>query len=103
MVDSTHRGTGEDFAERFEELQREVAALTKTIGRRAENGAGANGHGLGAKAERLAGKSRKAMRLAMKKGKAAISGVESTVSANPLASVAVAFGVGVLLGRLIRR
>ena len=103
MADTAQRIKGEDLSERFEELQREVAALTETIGRLAGNDRGANGHGLGARADRFAGKSRKAMRLAMKKGKAAISGVESTVSTNPLASVAVAFGLGVLLGRLIRR
>jgi ElaB/YqjD/DUF883 family membrane-anchored ribosome-binding protein len=103
MADTAQRSKDEALSERFEELQREVSALTETIGRIAGNDRGANGHDLGNKAERLARKGRKAMRLAMTKSKAAISGVESTVSANPLASVAVAFGVGVLLGRLIRR
>ncbi len=103
MADTAQRNKDDAFSERFEELQREVSALTETIGRLAGGDGGASGHGLGNRAERLARKGKKAMRLAMTKGKAAVSGVESTVSANPLASVAVAFGLGVLLGRLIRR
>ena len=103
MADTAQRVKGEDLSERFEELQREVGALSETIGRLAGNGRSANDHVVGAKAERLARGGKKAMRFAMARGKAALSGVESTVSANPLASVAVAFGLGVLLGRLIRR
>lgn len=102
MAEATQRDKSENFSERLEELRRDVSSLAETISEMTGT-AKANGHGVGAKAERLAGRSRKAVHMAMAKGKAAISGVESTVSANPLASVAVAFGLGVLLGRLIRR
>lgn len=103
MVDTAQRVKDEDFSQRFADLQREVSELTETIGRLAGNGRDASSHGTGDKAERLARRGRKAMRLAMAKAKTAVAGVETTVSANPLASVAVAFGLGVLLGRLIRR
>lgn len=100
MIEATHRRQNEDFSEQLEALRRQVLSLSEAMGTATGRG---KANGLDEKAERIASKGKKAMRMALAKGKAAVSGVETSVSANPLASIAVAFGLGILLGRMIRR
>lgn len=100
MIEATHRRQNEDFSEQLEALRRQVSSLSDAMGTATGR---SKANGLDEKAERIASKGKKAMRMALEKGKAAVSGVETSVSANPLASIAVAFGLGILLGRMIRR
>ena len=99
MADTAQSTKMEELSEQVEELKRELSALSGTIGDMADTGKGA----VGEQAERFARKGKKAMRAAMRKGKAAVNGMETTIADNPLASVAVAFGVGIVVGRLLRR
>jgi ElaB/YqjD/DUF883 family membrane-anchored ribosome-binding protein len=87
-----------DVSEQIEALRKQLSSLSKTVEDLLSDGAD-----IGGKTKGLVRKGSKAMHEAVEQGKAAISGIESTVSANPLVSVAVAFGIGFMVGRLIRR
>jgi len=94
MADKTANSDAGDF----ESLQKELSRISELVDDLMSGRTPA-----GERAQRLLRKGKKVVGKAVSKGKAAVSSVESTVSDHPLASVAVAFGVGVLLGRLIRR
>ena len=97
MADPASR-TQDDVSEQIEALRKQLSSLSKTVEDLLSDGAD-----IGGKTKGLVRKGSKAMHEAVEQGKAAISGIESTVSANPLVSVAVAFGIGLMVGRLIRR
>jgi len=97
MTDPASRMQG-DVSEQIEALRKQLSSLSKTVEDLLSDGAD-----IGGKTKGLVRKGSKAMHEAVEQGKAAISGIESTVSANPLVSVAVAFGIGLMVGRLIRR
>ncbi|MGD9536860.1 MAG: YqjD family protein [Alphaproteobacteria bacterium] len=99
MADTAQRGKTEELSEQIEELRRELSTLSDMMSDIIDTAKGdAEGQ-----VDDLVRKGKRAMRSAARKGKAAISGVETTISDNPWASVAVAFGLGIVLGRLLRR
>lgn len=99
MADTAQRGKTEELSEQIEELRRDLSTLSDMM----SDVIGKSKGNVGGQADDLARKGKQAMRSAMRKGKAAISGMETTIADNPWASVAVAFGVGIVLGRLLRR
>lgn len=100
MADTAQRGKTEELSEQIEELRRELSTLSDMMSDIIGSRSKGNAEG---QIDDLVRKGKQAMRSAARKGKAAISGVETTISDNPWASVAVAFGLGIVLGRLLRR
>jgi ElaB/YqjD/DUF883 family membrane-anchored ribosome-binding protein len=89
----------EELSEQIERLRRDLSSLSDLMEDLIDRPKG----NAGDDADDLVHRGKRAMRSAMRRSKEAISGVEGTIADNPWASVAVAFGLGIVLGRLLRR
>lgn len=84
-------------------LRSDVRKLTEDLSRAAQTGAAAASEEAQAELKRLRADLDDLYQRARSKGKASLESVEEQVERNPLASLAVAFGVGLLLGKLLDR
>jgi|SRR5690554_642666 len=84
-------------------LRSDVRKLTEDLTRAAQTGASAASEEAQAELRRLRSDLDDLYHRARSKGQASLESVEEHVERNPLASLAVAFGVGLLLGKLLDR
>ena len=84
--------TADDLKADFDQLRDDMSALMKTVSRLADNG----------QRESVA-KIKQAGHLATDRARQGVELAENTVVQNPLTSVLVAFGSGLLIGKLIKR
>jgi ElaB/YqjD/DUF883 family membrane-anchored ribosome-binding protein len=84
--------SAEDLQADFEQLREDMSALMKTVTRMADNG----------QREGLA-KIKQAGAAATDRARHGIESAENTIVQNPLTSVLVAFGGGLLIGKLLSR
>jgi ElaB/YqjD/DUF883 family membrane-anchored ribosome-binding protein len=84
--------TADDLRADFDQLRDDMSALMKTVSRLADNG----------QRESIA-KIRNVGTAATDRARQSIETAEKTVVQNPLTSVLVAFGGGLLLGKLFKR
>lgn len=103
MAEAARRDATDDIAEQVKALREDLAKLAETVGDLAVDEAEAFNGRVRRKADRLVKKGRKVARNAAARGRKAVDGLEHAVEAEPLVSVAVAFGVGMVIGRLMQR
>ena len=84
-------------------LRSDVKKLTEDLSRAAQTGATVASEEAQAEMRRLRADLDDLYHRAMSKGQASLESVEEHVERNPLTSLAVAFGVGLLLGKLLDR
>jgi len=84
--------TADDLKAEFEQLRDDMSALMKTVSRMADNG----------QRESVA-KIRQAGAVATDRARQGIETAENTIVQNPLTSVLVVFGTGLLIGKLVNR
>lgn len=84
--------TADDLKADFEQLRDDMSALMRTVSRLADDG----------QRESLA-KIKQAGALATDRARQGVETAENTIVQNPLTSVLVAFGTGLLIGKLVRR
>ena len=84
--------TADDLQADFEQLREDMAHLMKTVSRMADNG----------QREGFA-KIKEARNAATDRAREGIESAENTIVQNPLTSVLVAFGTGLLIGKLFNR
>ncbi|GGB42211.1 DUF883 family protein [Tistrella bauzanensis] len=84
-------------------LRADLAKATRQSGRAAGVGAEALSEKASEEMERLRGEVDRLMHVAGERGRGAVRAAESTIEEKPLTSVLVAFGVGLVIGKLLDR
>jgi len=84
-------------------LREDVRKLTEDLARAARTGAAVASEEAEAEMKRLRAELDELYRRALSRGQASLESIEEQVERNPLTSLAVAFGIGLLLGKLLDR
>lgn len=103
MAETIKNPDSDDVRKDIEELRKDLASLGKDVRKLAREGAGDASRRATSTVEDLQNRAESALSSVAEQGRDAAKNVEGTVKSHPLESLLVAFGVGVLLGNIIRR
>lgn len=103
MAETAKNPDSDDVRKDIEELRKDLASLGKDVRKLAREGANDASRRAGSTVEDFQARAEETLSSVAAQGRDAAKSVEGTVKNRPLESLLVAFGVGVLLGNIIRR